>query len=205
VDPFALLGVPPDATPEELAAAYRRLAKEWHPDRHTTSEASFRMTQINAAYEAARDELREGRDGASRGTEAAAAAAPARRRRRRPRAGGWLEPRVRRALGPELLGALQDGEPVLLVTRAATWASPQTRLAVTDRRLLWVLEDAIGDRVRSLRREAIVDADHRLAWPRRRHASVRIHDQLGRRHVFAELTPAIASEVVGLLRARPAA
>ncbi|HEU4657090.1 MAG TPA: J domain-containing protein [Capillimicrobium sp.] len=200
MDPFALLGVSPDATPEELAAAYRRLAKEWHPDTHATSEASFKMAQINAAYDAAREVVRR-RDG--RGGRPAASRE--RTRRRRPRAGAWLDPRVRRALGPELLGALHDGEPVRLVTRTSTWASPQARLAVTDRRLLWVLEDAISDRVRWLRLEAVVGAEHRLSWPRRRSASVRVRDELGRRHVFAELTPAIASEVVGLLRARRAA
>lgn len=203
MDPFRLLGVSPDATLEELAAAYRRLAKEWHPDRHVTSEASFRMAQINAAYDAARDAVKaRAAGGRGDGKTTADADRPA---KRRGRAGGWLDPRVRRALGPELLGALRDGEPVRLVTRASTWASPQARLAVTDRRLLWVLEDAISDRVRSLRFDAIVGADQRLAWPRRRHAVVRVRDQLGRRHVFAELSPAIAAELVGLLPVRRAA
>lgn len=202
MDPFTLLGVSPDATLDELAAAYRRLAKRWHPDRHLTSEASFRMAQINAAYDAAREAVRA-RDAARR-TGRARRAGP-RGARRRPRPGGWLDPGVRRALGPELLGALSEGEPVRLVTRASMWASPQARLAVTDRRLLWLLEDAISDRVRSLRFDAIVGADQRLAWPRRRHASVRVRDRLGRRHVFAELPPAIAAELVGLLPARQAA
>jgi curved DNA-binding protein CbpA len=31
MDPFATLGVTPGAAPDELAAAYRRAAKRWHP------------------------------------------------------------------------------------------------------------------------------------------------------------------------------
>ncbi|HEY8581508.1 MAG TPA: J domain-containing protein, partial [Capillimicrobium sp.] len=101
MDPFALLGVAPDASLEELQAAYRRLAKEWHPDLHTTSEASFRMAQINAAFDAARDAIKARERGAAGPREAPGA--QRRARRRRARAGGWLEPGVRRALGPELL------------------------------------------------------------------------------------------------------
>jgi curved DNA-binding protein CbpA len=33
VDPFAVLGISPSASDDELAAAYQELAKEWHPDR----------------------------------------------------------------------------------------------------------------------------------------------------------------------------
>jgi hypothetical protein len=202
VDPFALLGVSPDASPEELAAAYRRLAKEWHPDRQSTSEAAWKMAQINSAYDAARDAIGRGRPG---GATPAEASTPDATRRGGSRIGAWLEPGLRRALGPELLQALHDREPVRLVVPTSTWASPQTRLAVTDRRLLWLLEDAIGDRVRWLRFDAVAAIDHRLAWPRRRTATVRLRDHVGRRLVFAELTPAIAGEITGHVRERRAA
>src|SRR5256885_10712182 len=33
MDPYALLGVAPGASERELTRAYRRLAKQWHPDR----------------------------------------------------------------------------------------------------------------------------------------------------------------------------
>ena len=64
--------------------------------------------------------------------------------------GSWLPDAVRRALGPELLEALADREAVRLVTPASTWASPHAVLAVTERRLLWLLDDAPVARVRSL-------------------------------------------------------
>src|SRR3954454_15337190 len=55
-DPFAVLGVAPGASGEEVAAAYRRLAKRWHPDRAGGQEAARRMAEINAAYDLVRSE-----------------------------------------------------------------------------------------------------------------------------------------------------
>ena len=59
VDPFELLGVDPGVSEPELVAAYRRLAKEWHPDRRRAGpDAAAKMAALNAAYEEARAELR---------------------------------------------------------------------------------------------------------------------------------------------------
>jgi hypothetical protein len=50
IDYYALLGVPDAAPPEEIQAAYRRLAKEYHPDLHADSEtAASRMARLNVA------------------------------------------------------------------------------------------------------------------------------------------------------------
>ena len=50
--PYEILGVSPDATDEEVTAAYRKLAKKYHPDLHPgDAEAARRMSEINAAYE----------------------------------------------------------------------------------------------------------------------------------------------------------
>jgi hypothetical protein len=54
LDPYAVLGVPRDATALQVARAHRRLAKRHHPDLHPGAEdaadASERMQRINAAW-----------------------------------------------------------------------------------------------------------------------------------------------------------
>ena len=51
-DPYKVRGGSPDASDEEIKRAYRRLAKEYHPDRNPGDEAAAKkMQQINAAYE----------------------------------------------------------------------------------------------------------------------------------------------------------
>eukprot|EP00929_Paragymnodinium_shiwhaense_P098403 TRINITY_DN59879_c0_g1_i1.p1 TRINITY_DN59879_c0_g1~~TRINITY_DN59879_c0_g1_i1.p1 ORF type:complete len:571 (+),score=94.55 TRINITY_DN59879_c0_g1_i1:158-1870(+) len=52
--PWRVLGIRRGAGKDEVKAAYRRLAKEWHPDRHTAdkkAEAEARFKAINEAYE----------------------------------------------------------------------------------------------------------------------------------------------------------
>ena len=51
-DPYAVLGLTPDATDEEVKQAYRKLAKKYHPDANPGDEAAARkMQEINAAYD----------------------------------------------------------------------------------------------------------------------------------------------------------
>jgi hypothetical protein len=200
MDPHAVLGLTPDATLDQATEAYKRLAKRWHPDVMGV-EGLARMTELNVAYELLRAEHRPRPPGASVGPRAKVTAMPD-DHRGGARHGAWLPEAVRRALGPELLSALEPGEPVAIVTPAATWASPSTLLAVTDRRLLWVLDDAVSNRVRFMRFRDVERAEQGRMWPRRSRAQLRVQPRYGhRRWTFSDLRPATADAIAGLVRA----
>lgn len=57
-DYYAVLGVAPNCSQEELRAAYRRAVNFWHPDRNRTPQATEMMQLINVAYDLLRDPLR---------------------------------------------------------------------------------------------------------------------------------------------------
>jgi hypothetical protein len=148
------------------------------------------MAEINAAYDLLRAEAWLERQG-----RAAPQVAQARAPGRRAPAGAWLAEAVRRALGRELLGALEPEEDVALVTPVSTWASPQALLAVTDRRLLWLLDDAPTHRVRSLRFHDVAAVEQRMGRPLRRSAVLRVRTMAGRKLSFADLRPATAAAI----------
>lgn len=198
LDPREVLGVAPHADAAEITAAYRREAKRWHPDRAgDVTEAADRMALVNAAYAQLR-----------RGTESLSA-----------RSGGGpptqtddgatsdaphdpLAFAARPTIGTEMAAVLEPDEAVELVTATATWASPQSYLAVTDRRILWLHDDAPVHRVRSLRRSDVQRVSSRPArfW---RGASVTIEDRRGRRFSFGELPAPTAEALVRRVTPRP--
>lgn len=64
-NPFDVLGISPMAEPAEITAAYRKLAKKYHPDKYAErpekvrKAAEQRMQELNEAYKRARDRSRE--------------------------------------------------------------------------------------------------------------------------------------------------
>ena len=85
-DPYKVLQVDPEADPEVIQAAYRRLAQKYHPDLAGRAgspehvEASRRMVALNAAWEVVGDATRRAAHDQARlesGPGAAAAPQPA--------------------------------------------------------------------------------------------------------------------------------
>ena len=70
-DPYKILGVSPNATDEDIKAAYRNLARKYHPDKYRDSDlaemAGEKMKEINAAY----DEIQKIRAGKASGGQSA--------------------------------------------------------------------------------------------------------------------------------------
>jgi len=56
-DYYGILGVPEDADPKEIKRAYRKLAREYHPDanRANRADAEARFKEINEAYQVLSD------------------------------------------------------------------------------------------------------------------------------------------------------
>ncbi|MGD9789564.1 MAG: DnaJ domain-containing protein [Phycisphaerales bacterium] len=58
-DLYEFLGIAPEATPEQVAGAYRKLARQWHPDQNKEEGAAEKFAQISKAYQVLKDaELR---------------------------------------------------------------------------------------------------------------------------------------------------
>lgn len=48
---YGILGLTPSCSEDDIKAAYRKLAKEWHPDINKSPEATEKFKEIQKAYE----------------------------------------------------------------------------------------------------------------------------------------------------------
>ena len=66
-NPYEVLGIPPTATDDEVKAAYRALARKYHPDNYVDNPlsdlAKEKMQEINEAYDAIVRSRKEGGSG----------------------------------------------------------------------------------------------------------------------------------------------
>ncbi|MFN8473476.1 MAG: J domain-containing protein [Anaerolineae bacterium] len=137
-DLYAVMGVAPTATQEQIDGAYRRLARQYHPDVNPAPEAVTRMQAINNAYAVLRDPERRTQYDRSR-LPASRVSAP---RAAAPAAGGYAPPRraqatVERRSGtpdemPKVLGAIiAVGLLIFLLT--AAWVVTSARRVSEER------------------------------------------------------------------------
>ena len=61
VDYYAVLGVTRESSEDEIRSAYRKLARQYHPDVNTADEASVRFREVTEAYEVLADPQRRQR------------------------------------------------------------------------------------------------------------------------------------------------
>ena len=56
MDPYATLGVEQSASDQDIKAAFKKLARQFHPDLHPDDkEAEARFKQISSAYDLLKD------------------------------------------------------------------------------------------------------------------------------------------------------
>lgn len=54
-DLYAMFGVAPDASPEDIQHAYRKLAQQLHPDRNDAEDAAEQFSRVTKAYSILKD------------------------------------------------------------------------------------------------------------------------------------------------------
>ena len=57
IDYYKVLNISENATLEEIKKAFRELAKEYHPDKNKSSDASVKFREVFEAYEILKDKI----------------------------------------------------------------------------------------------------------------------------------------------------
>ena len=114
-DPYKVLQVDREAEDEVIQAAYRRLARKYHPDLAETADAAARMAGINAAWELIGD------PDARRAYDRSHSTAAKRRRSTGPAAANGAEPGALRPLERQGLRRPHRRPPPEVVSR--DWTS----------------------------------------------------------------------------------
>jgi molecular chaperone DnaJ len=126
-DYYGILGVPRDATEDQIRSAYRKLARQYHPDVNPSEDGGTRFREVTEAYEILSDPQRRQRYDMFGSTDGAAGfgiddlfntffGGEMRRRERGPMRGADL----RMQLEIELIDAVRGGERVVKVPRLET-------------------------------------------------------------------------------------
>ena len=115
-DYYSILGVPAAATTDEIRAAYRRLARQYHPDLNSGPEAEARMKEINHAYATLSDPQRRRHYDIYGVTDLPSADLSRRSRQRSPRPSAD-RPSRQRTYSPSAPQRGEDIEAALLITR----------------------------------------------------------------------------------------
>jgi hypothetical protein len=123
LDPYAVLGVPRDATAAQIAQARRRLSRQYHPDVNSAPDAAARFEEVQRAFgllsdPAARAEYdrASGHPGAARGSGRAAG----------PAHGIVVQP------ASVDFGRLGPGRPAADATVTVTWAGARPSRIMSD-------------------------------------------------------------------------
>jgi hypothetical protein len=151
-DYYACLGVAPDAPPSEVDAAYRRLARRWHPDANPADpQAEERFKEVVAAHRVLRDPATRVAYDALRARHGLAPPRPDQARRgpvdhlappRAPKARAPLPAWARRAIAAALaltgllLGVWALAGPLPAPTEADTPGMVQATLAIAAAKLV---------------------------------------------------------------------
>ena len=61
MDPYNILGIPRNSTPDEIKKAYKKLALQYHPDKNKDPGAEDKFKDLQEAYTVLKDPQKKGK------------------------------------------------------------------------------------------------------------------------------------------------